>query len=147
MGTIQCTSDPSWGLPGGDEPGIRKWFCQQEHVCVFEYLEISLLSFLPSTCNTGRVGRVLEGRALSFDPHGKRRDLRLIDRAIVAAYQGVQLHRSFMASWGHISNQRHFIFRIFALTEERMGVAILQAIEYETSQPRKVFRVIRRQNH
>jgi len=67
---------------------------------VFEYLEISLLSFLPSTCNTGRVGRVLEGRALSFDPHGKRRDLRLIDRAIVAAYQGVQLHRSFMASWG-----------------------------------------------
>ena len=53
-------------------------------------------------------------------------------------------------SWrhgGHISNQRHFIFRIFALTEERMGVAILQAIEYETSQLRKVFRVIRRQNH
>lgn len=67
---------------------------------MFEYLEISLLSFLPSTCNTGRVGRVLEGRALSFDPHGKRRDIRIIDRAIIAAYQGVQLHRSFMASWG-----------------------------------------------
>lgn len=61
----------------------------------------------------------IEGRALLLDPHGKRRDIRIIDRAIIAAYQGVQLHRSFMASWGTNIKSAPLHFSTFSRPRQR----------------------------